>query len=102
MVPLPGCTAAAGFVIESWVEREAPVSWPDGRWTCVIDAERAGREARLAVGNGGAPQLSVPRTGESIWRLGYRVDGRGPRPGGDASFPLDSRRSGRVMKGRHP
>ncbi len=76
VVPLPGCTAAAGFVIDSWVEREAPVSWPDGRWTCVIDAERAGSEARLEVDDGGAPRLSVPRTGESIWKLGYRVDGR--------------------------
>jgi tRNA(Ile)-lysidine synthase len=75
-VPLPGRAAVAGFVIESWVEREAPLSWPDGRWMCVIDAERAGREARLAVDDGGVPQLSVARTGESIWKLGYRVDGR--------------------------
>jgi tRNA(Ile)-lysidine synthase len=76
LVPLPGSASGAGLQLESWVEREAPVRWPDGRWACVVDADVAGRQGIL---------LRSPRTrrcvlrslatGEPIWDVGYRVAG---------------------------
>ena len=46
-VALPGVTETPGLRIESWVETGAPVSWPDGRWACVVDADAAGPFAVL-------------------------------------------------------
>jgi tRNA(Ile)-lysidine synthetase-like protein len=31
----------------AWVERAAPVRWPDGRWTAVVDADLVGGRAVL-------------------------------------------------------
>jgi tRNA(Ile)-lysidine synthase len=39
---VPGPVAAGGVELETWVERAAPVVWPDGRETCVVDADRVG------------------------------------------------------------
>lgn len=46
-LPLPGCSVGCGFEIEAWVESAPPVGWPDGRWTCVADADLAGSEATI-------------------------------------------------------
>jgi tRNA(Ile)-lysidine synthase len=87
------------------VERSAPVRWPDGRWTAVLDAERVGPAGVLraprpgerfvplgldghksvadaladagvpAEARGRHPLLATPG-GEVIWLVGYRVDDR--------------------------
>ncbi|HKY77922.1 MAG TPA: tRNA lysidine(34) synthetase TilS [Acidimicrobiia bacterium] len=46
-VALPGTAAGFGLELNSWVERAAPVRWPDGRWTAVLDADLAGDRAVL-------------------------------------------------------
>jgi tRNA(Ile)-lysidine synthase len=46
-VELPGATTGFGLELVSWVERAAPVRWPDGRWTAVVDADLAGERAVL-------------------------------------------------------
>ena len=104
-VDLPGTAWGHGLKFEAWVERSAPVRWPDGRWTAVLDAERVGaagvlRRARPgerfvplglagrktvtdALAEAGVPAevrgrhplLATPG-GEVIWLVGYRVDDR--------------------------
>ncbi len=104
-VDLPGTAEGHGLHLESWVERSAPVRWPDGRWTAVLDAERAGTSAILRLPRAGErfvplgleghksvadalaeagvpaetrarhPLLATPG-GEVIWLVGYRVDDR--------------------------
>lgn len=104
-VRLPGVTTAGRYRIETWIERAPPVTWPDGRRACVLDADRVGPEAimrsarpgeRVAVlGLGGtkkvtgvlgdagvppsrrsaAPLLCDP-VGTPLWVLGYRVGAR--------------------------
>lgn len=59
-VPLPGRVVASGVAVESWVESGAPVAWPDGRWSCVVDADAAGPSA----------VLRGPVTGERLRPLG--------------------------------
>jgi tRNA(Ile)-lysidine synthase len=71
-VDLPGGANAAGWRVETWVEREVPRRWPDGRWTGVLDAELAGREARLVTG-GARPAVLLRPDGSVLWRLGYGV-----------------------------
>jgi tRNA(Ile)-lysidine synthase len=46
-VALPGTAAGFGVELTTWVERAAPVRWPDGRWTAVVDADLAGERAVL-------------------------------------------------------
>ena len=46
-VVLPGAVAGFGLELTSWVERAAPVRWPDGRWTAVLDADLVGDRAVL-------------------------------------------------------
>jgi tRNA(Ile)-lysidine synthase len=46
-VDLPGAAAGFGLELVAWVERAAPVRWPDGRWTAVVDADLAGGRAVL-------------------------------------------------------
>lgn len=46
-VALPGTAAGLGVELVAWVERAAPVRWPDGRWTAVVDADLAGERAVL-------------------------------------------------------
>ena len=43
----PGRRSGFGVELTSWVERAAPVRWPDGRWTAVVDADLAGERAVL-------------------------------------------------------
>ena len=104
-VPLPGRAAGLGVRLEAWVERAPPVRWPDGRWTAVVDADRAGDVACLraprtgerftplglqgrksvadALSEAGVPPeergrhpiLATPG-GETLWVLGYRIDDR--------------------------
>ena len=104
-VDLPGTARGHGVRLEAWVERSAPVRWPDGRWTAVLDAERVGAAAVLrtprpgerfvplglaghksvtdalaeagvpAEARGRHPLLATPG-GEVIWLVGYRVDDR--------------------------
>jgi tRNA(Ile)-lysidine synthase len=104
-VGLPGTASGFGLELVSWVERAAPVRWPEGRWTAVVDADRAGDRAVLRaarkgerfvpLGLGGHKLVSdalaeagVPaeeRTqhpvlagpdGSPLWVLGYRIDDR--------------------------
>ncbi len=104
-VDLPGTAWGHGVHLEAWVERSAPVRWPDGRWTAVLDAERVGAAGVLRTARSGErfvplglsghksitdalaeagvpaedrgrhPLLATPG-GEVIWLLGYRVDDR--------------------------
>jgi tRNA(Ile)-lysidine synthase len=46
-VDLPGASTGFGLELLAWVERAAPVRWPDGRWTAVVDADLAGERAVL-------------------------------------------------------
>jgi hypothetical protein len=46
VVPLPGTARLeAGLLIEGWVETAPPTAWPDGRSTCVVDADAVGSHA---------------------------------------------------------
>ena len=104
-VPLPGTAVGFGMELTSWVERAAPVRWPDGRWTAVVDADLAGERAVLrpaaggerfvplglngqkavadalaeagvpACARAGHPLLASP-DGGPLWVLGYRIDDR--------------------------
>jgi tRNA(Ile)-lysidine synthase len=68
----PGVASASTLHLESWVERSAPIRWPDGRWTCVLDADAAGRSGRLvALGSGTGVLARVD--GAELWRVGYGV-----------------------------
>lgn len=104
-VDLPGSACGLGVHLEAWVERSAPLRWPDGRWTAVIDAETAGSTAELrpprpgerftplglvgrksvidALAEVGVPPESRDRHpvlaapgGEVIWLVGYRIADR--------------------------
>jgi tRNA(Ile)-lysidine synthase len=44
---VPGVVESGGIALESWIERAAPVGWPDGRETCVVDADTVGDHAWL-------------------------------------------------------
>ena len=104
-VALPGTVAGFGVELTAWIERAAPVRWPDGRWTAVVDADLAGERAVLrtaapgerfvplglagskavtdALAEAGVaararsahPILARP-DGCALWVLGYRIDDR--------------------------
>ena len=104
-VVLPGSAAGFGVELVAWVERAAPVRWPDGRWTAVVDADLAGERAVLrpavpgerfvplglrghkavadalaeagvpAQERSGHPILAGP-DGCALWVPGYRIDDR--------------------------
>ena len=104
LVDLPGTAAGFGVELTSWVERAAPVRWPDGRWTAVVDADLVGGQAVLrpaapgerfvplglsghklvvdALAEAGIPAHSraghpiLGADGCPIWVLGYRIDDR--------------------------
>lgn len=68
----PGVATSNTLRLESWVERAAPVRWPDGRWTCVLDAEVAGDVGRL-VALDAATGVLARVDGAELWRVGYGV-----------------------------
>jgi hypothetical protein len=74
-VDLPGTASGHGVELTAWVERAAPVRWPDGRWTAVADADAAGDRAVLTADGQGTVRLVAP-DGSPLWVLGYRVDDR--------------------------
>ena len=102
---LVGHATFGRFDIEAWIEHAAPVSWPDGHLTAVLDADqvdadvlvrppRPGERFRPAGSHGSKPVLAalaeagVPasmrasqpvvaaRSGDVCWVVGYRVDER--------------------------
>ena len=104
-VDLPGTAAGFGVELTAWVERAAPVRWPDGRWTAVVDGDLTGGRGLLrtarpgerfiplgftghkavadALAEAGVPSharaghpiLGRP-DGSPLWVLGYRIDDR--------------------------
>jgi tRNA(Ile)-lysidine synthase len=62
-VDLPGTAAGFGMELISWVERAAPVRWPDGRWTAVLDADLAGDRAVLRPAGPGERFVPLGLTG---------------------------------------
>lgn len=74
LVPFPGRATGLGVRFEAWVARGAPTIWPDGRWTCVLDAAVAGEAGRVEHPGGAPPRLVVARTGAALWTVGYGVD----------------------------
>jgi len=72
---LPGTSRGFGLALESWVERDAPARWPDGRWTCVVDADTVGGAAHLYRRPSGGRIELTSTTGEPVWSVGYRVAG---------------------------
>jgi tRNA(Ile)-lysidine synthase len=95
---VPGATAALGIDLECWIERAAPVAWPDGIDTCVVDADAVGEHAWLRVPvrgerfaplglqgttavarvapGGTARVVATDPTGGVVWVVGYRIDDR--------------------------
>lgn len=103
-IPTPGRADGAGWSFDSWVERGAPTRWPDGRLTCVLDADMVGGVAVVRppgsgerfrpLGMAGSKTVTsvladhgVPRgvrasqpivatvDGTPLWVVGYRVGG---------------------------
>lgn len=62
-VELPGSVCGLGVRLEAWVERSTPLRWPDGRWTAVVDADRAGAHAVLRTGRPGERFVPLGLTG---------------------------------------
>jgi tRNA(Ile)-lysidine synthase len=62
-VDLPGRATGFGVELVSWVERAAPVRWPDGRWTAVVDADLAGGRAVLRPAGPGERFVPLGLTG---------------------------------------
>lgn len=92
---VPGRAEAGGLVIESWVERSAPLRWPDGRWTCVLDAETAGGEIVIRPGDPG--ERFVPLGMATAKRLSDVLAGAGVPPTLRSTVPLVAHASGPVM-----
>ncbi|HEY7138057.1 MAG TPA: tRNA lysidine(34) synthetase TilS [Acidimicrobiia bacterium] len=74
-IALPGLAEVPGWRLESWVAHLVPTRWPDGRFTCVLDADVAGEEAVLDGGRDGHVALR-DRTGGELWTVGYGVANR--------------------------
>lgn len=62
-VDLPGRAAGFGVELVAWIERAAPVRWPDGRWTAVVDADLAGNRAVLRPAGTGERFVPLGLTG---------------------------------------
>jgi tRNA(Ile)-lysidine synthase len=91
---LPGAAAALGVELETWIESAAPVVWPDGRETCVVDADIVGDHAWLRPAEAGerfaplglrgtklvvsvahhARVVATSASGGVVWVVGYRID----------------------------
>jgi tRNA(Ile)-lysidine synthase len=100
---VPGRVEVGGTVIDCRVERSAPVGWPDGAGTCVLDADVVGAQvtvraaydgermpalgavgrkaiavvlAERGVAPAARPQVPIvasASTDEALWVVGYRV-----------------------------
>jgi tRNA(Ile)-lysidine synthase len=66
VVNLPGSTIGLGVELTSWVERAAPVRWPDGRWTAVVDADLAGERAVLRPAGPGERFVPLGLSGHKV------------------------------------
>jgi tRNA(Ile)-lysidine synthase len=62
-VDLPGSATGFGVELVSWIEGAAPVRWPDGRWTAVVDADLAGGRAVLRPAAAGERFVPLGLTG---------------------------------------
>lgn len=74
-------TAAGALRIEARVESAAPVGWPDGGASCVLDADAAGPRLRVraargseatSAGGSAALVLAHGTTDRALWAVGYR------------------------------
>jgi tRNA(Ile)-lysidine synthase len=65
-VALPGTAAGFGMELTSWVERAAPVRWPDGRWTAVLDADLVGDRAVLRPAAPGERFVPLGMSGHKV------------------------------------
>jgi tRNA(Ile)-lysidine synthetase-like protein len=52
-VALPGGCAHSRVTLDAWVETAPPVAWPDGRTTCVVDADVVGGSALVRAATAG-------------------------------------------------
>jgi tRNA(Ile)-lysidine synthase len=43
LLPVPGAVEMGAWRLEAWVDPAPPVAWPDGRTTCVVDADLVGK-----------------------------------------------------------
>ena len=93
---LPGRVSGLGIELETWIERAAPVAWPDGRDTCVVDADAVGDHAWLRLAEHGErfaplglhgtkavtavsdrPRVVAASASDGVvWVVGYRIDDR--------------------------
>ena len=72
------------MLLPAAVARLAPACWPDGRWTCVLDADVAGDDASVRRVGDGRLEL-CDRAGVVLWTVGYGVAHR-------ARVDIDTRR----------
>jgi tRNA(Ile)-lysidine synthase len=84
-VALPGTAAGFGLDLTSWVERAAPVRWPDGRWTAVVDADLAGDRAVLRPAAPGERFVPLGLAGhktvaDALAEAGVPAQARGTHP----------------------
>jgi len=84
-VELPGTAAGFGVEFTAWVERAAPVRWPDGRWTAVCDADLAGDRAVLRPAGPGERFVPLGLTGhktvhDALAEAGVPAEARGGHP----------------------
>jgi len=59
----PGRVASRRLTIEAWVETAPPTSWPEGRYTCVVDADAVGPAAVLRPARAGERFRPLGRAG---------------------------------------
>ncbi|MBV8952149.1 MAG: tRNA lysidine(34) synthetase TilS [Actinobacteria bacterium] len=74
---VPGVSEGLGVRLESWMARRRPARWPDGRWTCVLDADAFGDTVEMRRAPDGRVAL-CDAGGGVVWTLGYSV-ARGAR-----------------------
>jgi tRNA(Ile)-lysidine synthase len=96
-ISVPGASDGLGLALDTWIERVAPATWPDGVDTCVVDADVVGERAWLRLPVRGerfaplglrgttpvtrvAPEparvVATDPAGEVVWVVGYRIDDR--------------------------
>jgi tRNA(Ile)-lysidine synthase len=86
-IGLPGRAGVDGLVVDAWVERAAPVAWPDGRSVCVLDADLVGPRATLRA----------PMPGDRLQPLGLQGTKAVGTALAEAGVGGDARRGARVL-----